>query len=97
MAGGITAKLAGDKAVEFDEAIDRTKFFKNRYKLDVKVPVEQHTDIYLPYQEIDRAKKELQDGDFVNIVRASAKPGARQNEIFGGSAFRGSRRAHLSR
>jgi hypothetical protein len=85
----ITAKLAGDKAVKFEEKIDRAKFFKNRYKLDVNVPVEHHTDIYLPYQEIDRAKKELRDGDFVNIVRATAKPGAPENEIFGGSAFVG--------
>jgi hypothetical protein len=85
----ITAKLAGDTAVKFEEKIDRAKFFKNRYKLDVNVPVETHTDIYLPYQEIDRAKKDLRDGDFVNIVRATAKPGAPENEIFGGSAFVG--------
>ena len=71
----LTAKLAGDKAVKFHEAIDRSKFFKSRYKLDVKVPVEQHDDIYLPYEEIGRAKSQLQDGDFVNIVRATAKPG----------------------
>src|SRR5262245_53222360 len=31
----MTAKLAGDTAVKFHEAIDRSKFFKNRYKLDV--------------------------------------------------------------
>ena len=86
----LTAELAGDKAVKFREAIDRSKFFKNRYKLDVKVPVEQHEDIYLPYQEIARAKGKLRDGDFVNIVRATAKPNsAEQNEIFGGSAFVG--------
>jgi len=86
----ITARLAGDKAVKFHEAIDRSKFFKNRYKLDVDVPIEQHDDIYLPYSEIDRAKPELQDGDFVNIVRATAKPNSsEQNEVFGGSAFVG--------
>lgn len=86
----MTAKLAGDKAVKFHEAIDRSKFFKNRYKLDVKVPVQQHDDIYLPYSEIDRAKAELQDGDFVNIVRATSKPNSsEQNEIYGGSAFVG--------
>jgi hypothetical protein len=85
----ITAKLAGESAVKFHEAIDRSKFFKNRYKLTVNVPVEQHDDIYLPYAEIDRAKSQLQDGDFVNIVRATSKPGAPQNEIFGGNAFVG--------
>ncbi len=86
----ITKQLAGDKAVKFHEAIDRSKFFKNRYKLDVKVPVEQHDDIYLPYEEIGRAKDQLRDGDFVNIVRAtSRKDSSPQNEIFGGSAFVG--------
>jgi hypothetical protein len=85
----ITKDLAGDTAVKFHEAIDRTKFFKNRYKLDVKVPVEQHDDLYLPYEQIDRAKTQLQDGDFVNIVRATSKLGDPQNEVFGGNAFVG--------
>jgi hypothetical protein len=85
----ITNKLAGDSAVKFHEAIDRSKFFKERYKLDVKVPVEQHDDFYLPYAEICRAKCQLKDGDFVNIVRATSKKGAPQTEIFGGNAFVG--------
>src|SRR5437868_6898120 len=37
----ITKRLAGDTAVKFHEAINRTKFFKDRYKLDIKVPIEQ--------------------------------------------------------
>ena len=86
----ITAKLAGDTAVKFHEKIDRTKFFKSRYKLDVQVPVEEHDDIYLPYAEIGRAKGELRDGDFVNIVRATSKPhSSEQNEVYGGTAFVG--------
>ena len=55
------------------ETIDRSKFLKNRYHLDVNIPIEKHEDIYLPYEEIDRAKSQLQDGDFVNIVRATAR------------------------
>lgn len=86
----ITKQLAGDTAVKFHEVIDRSKFFKNRYKLDVKVPVEQHDDLYLPYEQISRAKSQLQDGDFVNIVRATSKPhSSEQNEIYGGNAFVG--------
>jgi hypothetical protein len=85
----ITKDLAGDTAVKFHEAIDRSKFFKSRYKLDVKVPVEQHDDLYLPYEQISRAKNQLQDGDFVNIVRATSKLGDPQNEVFGGNAFVG--------
>lgn len=85
----ITAQLAGDSAVKFHEAIDRSKFFKNRYGLTVNVPIEQHDDLYLPYEQIERAKKHLQDGDFVNVVRATVKQGAPPNEIFGGNAFVG--------
>lgn len=85
----VTAELAGDTAVAFEEKIDRAKFLKNRYGLSVDIPVEQHRDIYLPYSEIDRAVPHLRDGDFVNIVRATAKPDAPPSEIFGGSAFVG--------
>jgi hypothetical protein len=84
-----TAKLAGDKAIRFKQTIDRSKFLKNRYHLDVNIPIEKHEDIYLPYEQIDRAKKELRDGDFVNVVRATKKSGAAENEIFGGTAFVG--------
>jgi hypothetical protein len=66
----ITAKIAGDSAVKFSEKIDRARFFKNRYKLTVDVSVEIHHDLYLPYEEIGRAKEILRDGDFVNVVRA---------------------------
>jgi hypothetical protein len=86
----LTAQLAGDTAVKFSQKIDRSKFLKGRYKLNVSIPIEKHDDLYLPYPEIDRVKAELQDGDFVNIVRATAKPNSsEQNEIFGGSAFVG--------
>lgn len=86
----ITKELAGDTAVRFHEKIDRSKFFKSRYKLDVKVPIEEHDDIYLSYAEIGRAKGELKDGDFVNIVRATSKPhSSEQNEVYGGTAFVG--------
>ncbi len=85
----ITAQLAGDTGVKFHEAIDRSKFFKSRYGLTIKVPVEQHDDLYLPYEQIGRAKSQLHDGDFVNIVRATVKKGAAENPIFGGNAFVG--------
>jgi hypothetical protein len=85
----ITKQLAGDTAVKFHEAIDRSKFFRNRYKLEVNVPVEQHDDIYLPYGQIERAKSQLQDGDFVNIVRATSKLGDPENEVYGSKVFVG--------
>jgi len=86
----ITKQIAGDKAVSFSEKIDRAKFLKNRYGLTVGIPVENHVDEYLPYEQIDLAKSQLQDGDFVNVVRATVKRNnSVQNEIFGGSAFVG--------
>jgi hypothetical protein len=88
----ITKQLAGDKAVTFEQAIDRKKFFKNRYKLDVDVPIEQHKDIFIPFEAIEQAKGELQDGDFVNIVRGVVSkdaPRGELGEIFGSSAWVG--------
>jgi len=85
----ITAKLAGDTAVKFHQKIDRAKFLKNRYGLSVSIPVEKHGDMYLPYEQIGRAKAQLQDGDFVNIVRATMQKDAPANETFGGNAFVG--------
>lgn len=66
----ITANIAGDSAVKFSQKIDRARFFKNRYKLSVDVPIQKHEDTYLPYEELGRVQAVLQDGDFVNVVRA---------------------------
>jgi hypothetical protein len=88
----ITKQLAGDKAVTFEQAIDRAKFFKNRYKLNVDVPVEQHKDVFIPIDAVGRAKTELQDGDFVNIVRGTVRKDAPESELsntFGGGAWVG--------
>ncbi|HEX5471917.1 MAG TPA: N-acetylmuramoyl-L-alanine amidase-like domain-containing protein [Lacipirellulaceae bacterium] len=85
----ITAKLAGDTAVAFHQVIDRSKFLKKRYGLNVSIPIQQHDDEYLPYEEIGRAKPELRDGDFVNIVRGTVKKGVPLNETFGSTTFVG--------
>ncbi len=88
----ITKQLAGDTAVTFRQSIDRAKFLKNRYKLDVDIPVERHKDFFIPFEAIENAKAELQDGDFVNIVRGVVSkdaPPSENSEIFGGSAWVG--------
>jgi hypothetical protein len=85
----ITGEIAGDKAVPFEERIDRKKFLKGRYDLDVNIPVEVHRDSYLPYTEIDLAEGKLQDGDFVNVVRGVVKPGKSPAEAAKGSVFVG--------
>ena len=86
----ITGELAGDKGVKFDERIDRASFLKNRYGLKVEIPVEEHHDIYIPYMDTTVVESQLQDGDFVNVVRGVTKKGGDENsETFGGSAFVG--------
>ena len=90
----VTAELAGDAAVAFEERIDRAKFLKNRYGLTVDIPVETHRDVYLPCAEIERATPHLADGDFVNVVRGTVKqgnvkPDAPPAEVVAGSAFVG--------
>ncbi len=85
----ITAEIAGDSAVKFQQRIDRAKFLKNRYGLATDIPVETHRDVYVPYSELDRIKDQLQDGDFVNVVRGITKEDDQNSETFGGSAFVG--------
>ena len=85
----ITAKVGGDRVVEFQQRIDRSKFLKKRYKLLVDIPVEQHSDVYLPMESIDLAKPHLAEGDFVNIVRGKVDQNAAKNSTFGGSAWVG--------
>lgn len=85
----VTAEIAGDKAVGFDEKIDRSAFLKKRYGLEIEIPVEMHHDVYLPFDEIARAKDHLEGGDFINVVRGIVKPGAPPDATFGGNAFVG--------
>ncbi|MGD9634604.1 MAG: N-acetylmuramoyl-L-alanine amidase-like domain-containing protein [Pirellulales bacterium] len=85
----ITSEIAGDAGVKFSEKIDRAKFLKGRYKLDVDIPVEEHHDLYLPYSEIGRIGDQLQDGDCINVVRAVVKPGDPPSKPVDGTVFVG--------
>ncbi len=88
----ITAQVAGDSAQKFKQKIDRARFLRSSFNLDVDIPVENREDVFLPYREIDRADPELREGDFVNIVRGhppAEGAASNENEIFGGSAWVG--------
>jgi hypothetical protein len=63
----ITGEL-GDDAVKFSVRIDRARFFKNRYKLEIDLPIQSWEDRYIPSEQIDRVKSKLRDGDVVNFV-----------------------------
>jgi hypothetical protein len=85
----ITNDIAQDAGVKFAEKIDRAKFLKGRYKLDVDIPVEVHHDLYLPYTEIGRIGDQLQEGDCINVVRAVVKPGDPPSKPVDGTVFVG--------
>ncbi len=85
----ITGEIAGDRAVTFKQKIDRAKFFKKRYQLTVDLPVEEHSDVFLPWEQIELAKPHLRDGDFVNVVRGIVRLDSPPNAIIAGSAWVG--------
>lgn len=85
----ITREIAGDAGVPFQEKIDRAKFLKGRYKLNVDIPVQEHHDLYLPYTEIDRIGDLVQEGDCINVVRAAVKPGDPPSKPVDGTVFVG--------
>jgi hypothetical protein len=67
------AAIPASPLVTFSEQIDRARFFKNRYKLDAAIPVQQWDDCYIPFEHIVWVKSELRDGDVVNFVTGSSK------------------------
>lgn len=89
LARDITGEIPGGKPVKFHERIDRSKFLLGRYGLKTSIPVEEHTDSYLPFAEVALAAPQLKDGDLINVVRGIVKPGTPANDIFGGSAWIG--------
>lgn len=89
LATDVTAELAGDAVKRWDAKIDRSRFLRNRYQLETKIPVEQLRDTYLPYEAIARAAPHVQPGDIIQLVRGVVKPGAPESEIFGGNAWIG--------
>lgn len=86
----LTTELAGEKAAKFEEKIDRSKFLLGRYGLKTSIPVEDHHDTFIALADLALALPHLQDGDFVNVVRASIRPGGHPNtDVYGGNAWVG--------
>jgi hypothetical protein len=85
----ITRDLAAGHGVSFAEKIDRSRFLRSRFHVESKFPVIEHHDLYLPYAEVARIAAQLQDGDFVNVVRGVVKPGAPRDETYGSHAWVG--------
>lgn len=70
----ISAELAGDRAQPFAQKIDRARFLKKRYKIDRDIPVQNFKDVYVPWDKVAEIEDQLQEGDFVNVMRSSGSP-----------------------
>jgi len=64
----ITRELAKERTATYELVVDRTKFFKSRYKLDHVLDVENTTETYIPKNDIASLLAQLQEGDFVNVI-----------------------------
>jgi hypothetical protein len=64
----VSADLAGERTATYQMTVDRTKFFKSRYKIDHAVPTEQSTQSYVPKSEVAAIVSQLQEGDLVNVI-----------------------------
>lgn len=61
-------KLAGERAATYPLTVDRSNFFKTRYKIDHAVPIEKSVETYVPKSVVADIAKQLQKGDFVNVI-----------------------------
>jgi hypothetical protein len=64
----LTDSLLPGAAVPYQMVIDRERFFRDRYKLQVPTPKQPHADSYLPKARVQEVLAQLQTGDLVNIV-----------------------------
>lgn len=64
----VTLDLGATTVTKYKEKIDRARFFRN-FGIGQDIAVEYLEDHYIPATAIESVLDELQDGDFVNIVR----------------------------
>jgi Protein of unknown function (DUF1460) len=64
----LTTSLLPEAAVPYQMRVDRTAFFRDRYKLRHDVPVQVHHDSYLPYPRVAELLPQLKAGDLVAII-----------------------------
>jgi hypothetical protein len=64
----LTDALPGGQVAHYQAHIDRARFFKTRYGLDVPWEVEDLQVSYIPLAALDLVQDQLQPGDLVNVV-----------------------------
>ncbi len=72
----ISEELAGNDVGFYTQRVNRERFFKNRYGLDVDVPVEELEVSYVPWEKVSDISGQLRDGDFVNVIVGRGNGGA---------------------
>jgi hypothetical protein len=71
----ISADVAAEHAASYTLVVNRSKFFKDRYKIDHEVPVESSVETYVPKDAIGSVLQLLREGDFVNVISSNPKTG----------------------
>jgi N-acetylmuramoyl-L-alanine amidase-like protein len=87
----ITAELGRGRTVKFAQKVDRAKFLLGRYKLETDIPVQEYVHEFIRYEDVDRVKGRLREGDFVNIVRGMPGKDALGKKEVAGRGGRGVR------
>ena len=64
----VTKGLVDSQVLPYTQVINRTRFFKERYKIDRPFDLQQWEDVYLPKQVAAAGQLDLRSGDFVNII-----------------------------
>ncbi len=64
----LTEQLLPGAALPYSLQVDRERFFRDRYRLQVSLPVQRWDDRYLPHARTDEVLGQLQAGDFVAVV-----------------------------
>ncbi|HRK29917.1 MAG TPA: DUF1460 domain-containing protein [Tepidisphaeraceae bacterium] len=72
----ITDELDGVALSTFSQKVNRQKFFKDRYKLDTTIAVQQIVEPFIRYEKIGEVQSQLRNGDVVNFVSGVAGTGA---------------------
>jgi hypothetical protein len=57
----ISSEIAGERASSYALTVDRQRFFRTRYKLDVSVPIAKTQESFVPLDAVP-------EGDLVNVV-----------------------------
>jgi Protein of unknown function (DUF1460) len=68
LARDISQQLAADRAAQYNLVVDRTRFFRTRYNLNVSIPTQTTTEVYVPLAATLDVVPNLQEGDIVNVV-----------------------------